>query len=127
MAGGYAAALCLRSATRVLQIIHEEDLNPDRAAGDTVNDTPVIFMLSAVASQHWVVLRAHVCEYQHFEQLPVLGKLSSAEKHSVSVCVLPPCLPSKHNQQCCAASTLLHIDINTMHLHLKVPTESIQA
>ncbi|WIA16944.1 hypothetical protein OEZ85_013866 [Tetradesmus obliquus] len=36
LAGGYAAALCLRSATRVLQLIHEEDLNPDRAAGDTV-------------------------------------------------------------------------------------------
>ncbi|KAF6264836.1 hypothetical protein COO60DRAFT_1698169 [Scenedesmus sp. NREL 46B-D3] len=36
MAGGYAAALCLRSATRVLHLIHEEDLNPNRAAGDTV-------------------------------------------------------------------------------------------
>eukprot|EP00882_Tetradesmus_deserticola_P007204 GHRQ01007585.1.p1 GENE.GHRQ01007585.1~~GHRQ01007585.1.p1 ORF type:complete len:223 (+),score=50.67 GHRQ01007585.1:163-831(+) len=36
LAGGYAAALCLRSATRVLHLVHEEDLNPNRAAGDTV-------------------------------------------------------------------------------------------
>jgi len=34
---GYAAALCLRSATRVLQLIHEEQLDPSKAAGDTVS------------------------------------------------------------------------------------------
>eukprot|EP00879_Flechtneria_rotunda_P018772 GHRR01019705.1.p1 GENE.GHRR01019705.1~~GHRR01019705.1.p1 ORF type:complete len:278 (+),score=82.79 GHRR01019705.1:127-960(+) len=36
LAGGYAAALNLRSATRVLQLIHEEQLDPYTAAGDTV-------------------------------------------------------------------------------------------
>lgn len=36
-AAGYAAALELRSATRVLHLIHEAQLNPHRAAGDTVS------------------------------------------------------------------------------------------
>jgi len=35
-AAGYAAALCLRSATRVLEVLHEEHLNPNRPAGETV-------------------------------------------------------------------------------------------
>jgi hypothetical protein len=39
LAGGYAAALCLRSATRVLQLLHEEDLDPNSEAGDTVSSS----------------------------------------------------------------------------------------
>lgn len=36
-AGGYAAALCLHSATRVLQLVHEQVLDPRQPAGDTVS------------------------------------------------------------------------------------------
>jgi hypothetical protein len=52
LAGGYAAALCLRSATRVLHLIHEEDLNPNRAAGDTVRAvcTPLTICVAAATS-----------------------------------------------------------------------------
>jgi hypothetical protein len=34
---GYAAVLHLRSATRVLQLIHQQQLDPSQPAGETVS------------------------------------------------------------------------------------------
>jgi hypothetical protein len=38
LAAGYAAVLHLRSATRVLQLIHQQQLDPDLPAGETVRE-----------------------------------------------------------------------------------------
>jgi hypothetical protein len=37
LAAGYAAAVCLRSATRVLHLVHEQQLDPAQPAGQTVS------------------------------------------------------------------------------------------
>jgi hypothetical protein len=51
LAAGYAAALCLHSATRVLQLLSEQDLDVHRPGGDTVYE-------AARAAGDWASLLA---------------------------------------------------------------------